>query len=599
LSLAVGLGLAYLTVRVGIRAHRLKTRQDMLLNEPACSLHLDLTKKGKVTAPLHWEQGVLHGIGLWIGIPGGMSKMRPITALRCFHADIGKIRVLEYSGRELYQGTLGVQVSHFTDDTLSPVALGWLPENLDTQETDLILEIEVVTPLKEMNEWTQLTGKCELCPSRSQMPILLSNVFLSVLVVLLCIFFASAWHHFQVVLAIRRRPKGEKILLVYAHWPMWSETFLRQDLMLLQEQKLSIHAVALFPGNCEPQKGWPEVTVLSPQSARGKTANAVSSRISAAWLPRSWRALWSLLRHRRLLNQLVDICRKEGIAHIHAEFADLAALLAVKAAERVGCSYSLGVHAWDVYRCKYPASLLYRHVALVIACNQAAMSSVKEQCPKVEPRLHLVPHGVDLKSLAFGHRQPQELRILFAGRLVPKKGMPLLLEALAYLVNNQGRQATLVVAGEGPMAGDWQEFAQRLGVASCVQWRGLLSQEQVLAEMGAASCLCVPSVVDEAGDQDGLPNVLVEAMAVGLPVVGTQAGSLPDLLTMETGWSLPKPTPALLADAILDAVSQPEEAARRALNARRQLEYRFDARKLAVQRAKLLKQALTSNPWET
>ncbi|MBQ6472006.1 MAG: glycosyltransferase family 4 protein [Victivallales bacterium] len=598
LSLVAGLVLASLAIRKSCQVHRLTTLLEMLQTEAACSFHLDLTQAGKTTAPLHWEKGVLHGVALRIGHLNGDTQLRPMTALHRFHAEIGALRVLESSGRELHRGNLGVQVSRFTNLTMSPVSLGWIPAELDTTKKELTLEIEVVHPLEDSGERLLLTGKYEVCPQKIQLPICLLTLLASLWGVLACLCLASAWHHFQVVLVIRRRPGGEKILMLYSHWPMWSETFLRQDLTQLQNLNLSIHAVALFPGNCQTQKGWPEVTVLSPK-AKPSPENDVGMKHSPVdWMPRSWRAIGSLLRHRRLLKELVAICRKEGIAHIHAEFADLAALLAVKAAERTGCSYSIGVHAWDVFRCKYPANLLYRHASLVIACNQAALAAVKGQCPEVEPRLHLIPHGVDLKAFPFGHRQPKELRILFAGRLIPKKGLPLLLEALAQLVNHQERQATLIVAGDGPMADDCQSLAKQLNVDSCVQWRGRLSQEQVREEMALASCLCLPSVVDGDGDRDGLPNVLVEAMALGLPVVGTRAGSLPDLLTMETGWPLHTPTPELLADAILDAVSQPEEAARRALNAHRQLEYRFDSRKLVAQRAKLLKQAVSSNPWE-
>ena len=588
--------MACLTIREGIQAHFLKTRLDELLTGVPCSFHLDLTKAGKVTVPLHWEKDVLHGIALRLGGANGDSMLRPITALRRYHANIGTVRVLESDGRELYRGTLGVQVSLFTSNTMSSVFLGWIPAPLDTRQNELNLEVEVVHPLQETGERTLLTGQYQVCPRRIQLPIFLRTILAVISGVLACLCFASAWHHFQVARAIRRRPVGEKILMVYSQWPMWSETFLRQDLTLLRKQNLSIHAVALFPGNCQPQKDWPKVTVLSPQAEQGKETGKTC--FPMAWIPRGWRAVWSLWRHRSLLRQLVGICRQEGIAHIHAEFADLAALLAVKTAERTGCSYSIGVHAWDVHCCKYPSDLLYRHASLVIACNQAALSAVREQYPKVEPRLHLIPHGVDLKVFSFGHRQPQELRILFAGRLIPKKGLPLLLEALAQLVDNLGVQATLIVAGDGPMAKAWQELARRLNVENSVQWRGCLSQEQVKEEMALASCLCIPSIVDGGGDRDGLPNVLVEAMALGLPVVGTQAGSLPDLLTMETGWPLSAPTPELLAEAIVDAVSQSEESSRRAINARRQLEYRFDSCKLAVQRAKLLRKAMSANPWE-
>ncbi len=365
------------------------------------------------------------------------------------------------------------------------------------------------------------------------------------------------------------------LLILLPSWPRWSETFLRQDLALLREAGLDFQTAALFPGDCEPAPDWPTVEVLSPKTPRIKRRNSASFR-----LPPCLAQLLSRWKQRALRRHLCELVSAHGITHIHAEFADIAALLACETAHRMHISFSVGIHAADVHRPKYPLLSLFQDASFVLSCNQAASNALLEQMPSLQGKISLMPHGVDLRFWQYRPALPYTKNLLFVGRLVPKKGLPLLLNALAELPDD----VTLTVVGDGPMSIEWKALADSLGIAERISWTGVLPREQVREQMAHSYALVMPSVVDASGDRDGIPNVVTEAMAMGLPVIGTQNGGLPEILSDETGWPVPQETPSCLADTIRRCLSQPSQAEQRRLRARTIIEQHFDAQTLANQR---------------
>ncbi len=592
LVLVTGLLLAYWAIHYLLGARSLHLDFERARREAPCDLTIDLTRKGIVTAPFRHHPLALHGVTLQIQAPElARQSGHRRAALRKFHANIGTLTVRDEHGDEVAKGDLGVQVARFQTQEEASVPFGQIPHIHRSAPAELTLEVEILKPVEDPSlSALRVIGKNELC-SIIVMSEHVKRAFGVICLVLSCIFLASAWRRGR-RLWRRRRATGDDILYVLGAWPRWSETFLRQDLSLLQKQGLPIHAVALFPGDCSPEEDWPDVKVLTP-SAPPRASQARDF----AWLPRHLHATCSLWRHRRLLKAILRECREHHIGHIHAEFADLAALLAQEAALRLGCAYSVGVHAVDVHRCKYPPEALFGNASFVLACNSAAATAVKSLCPDAAPRVCLLPHGLIPADWECGpHVPPERITVLFAGRLVPKKGVSLLLDAMDHLIHARRQDAALVITGQGPLEEELRTHAERLGIAEHVRWTGRLSREELREEMRKATCLCVPSIVTDDGDRDGLPNVIPEAMAVGLPVIGTQAGALGDLLTLETGWPVPDPQPELLSDTILDIASQTAECQRRALNARNQVLFRFNAEKLAVQRAKIFRDAKIPEP---
>jgi glycosyltransferase involved in cell wall biosynthesis len=182
-----------------------------------------------------------------------------------------------------------------------------------------------------------------------------------------------------------------------------------------------------------------------------------------------------------------------------------------------------------------------------------------------------------LEDYPFRERLPEgPPLVLGVGRLVEKKGFHFLLRALAAL-RRDGAPFRALLIGEGPQRDALEAAIAELGLDEAVALTGWLPHEKVCAAYERASVLVAPSIVAEDGDRDGLPNVVLEVAAMGVPVVATDAGGLPDLVRDgETGWvAVPEDADAL-AEQIRAALGSPEEAISRARASRAVVEERFE-----------------------
>lgn len=382
-----------------------------------------------------------------------------------------------------------------------------------------------------------------------------------------------------------------KIIYVMTRYPLWSETFLRQDLQFLLKEGVPLEALALFPGDCEAPADWPSVRILKPSATPPATSG---SRISGwrklrCWIPARVQCSLILLRHRKLLCELVRQGRLCHARHIHAEFADLGALLAAAAARRLAVSFSLGVHAADVYTNRHSLDYLCRKAKFITVCNRAAGTYLVRKCPVAAKKLHLIHHGLAIEEWPFRENLTfQEVpELFFVGRFVAKKGIPLLLEAVALLLQ-RGRRLRLTLVGSGPMEEELRQKSEQLGLQEHIEWAGVLERREVGERMRKADVFCLPSIENTDRNQEGIPNVLVEAMAVGIPVVGSQSGGISELLTLETGWPVAKISAERFADTVEELLQNPAACEKRRRQARQRVEADFSAARTVKNRARLL-----------
>jgi glycosyltransferase involved in cell wall biosynthesis len=163
---------------------------------------------------------------------------------------------------------------------------------------------------------------------------------------------------------------------------------------------------------------------------------------------------------------------------------------------------------------------------------------------------------------------------LCVGRFVEKKGIAHLIEA-ARILRDRGSPARLVVIGDGPLKTALEAQARGLPTVAFTGW---LPAPEVRRRLRAAMALCVPSVVSQDGDADGLPTVILEAMADGVPVIGSrQAGIAEAVEDGASGLLVPPGSPAALAEAIETMLGRPEWTAALGAAARRTVEQRFNA----------------------
>ena len=308
---------------------------------------------------------------------------------------------------------------------------------------------------------------------------------------------------------------------------------------------------------------------------------AYDGGILARLRQRRWRLLlvpcllagqwWAL---RRLL-------RREHFDAIHAHWLVPQALVAILAGVPKSCALLCTSHGGDLFGLR--GRLLGRLKRGILArCTSVTVVSaaMRDEVQRLRPgqAVDIIPMGTDLAECFTPSptvaREPNA--ILFAGRLVEKKGVAYLIDAIARL-RQQGRSVVLRIAGSGPELETLRAQAQRLGIASAVDFLGAIDHTRLADLYRQASVAVVPSVVAASGDQEGFGLVIVEAMGCECPVVASRLPAIDDIaIDGETALLVPPADPAALADAIATVLDDPSAAGRRAMAARVRVLERFD-----------------------
>jgi glycosyltransferase involved in cell wall biosynthesis len=302
--------------------------------------------------------------------------------------------------------------------------------------------------------------------------------------------------------------------------------------------------------------------------------------------------LKELLQAVALADRLLDA---PEVRHLHAHFAHGTTTVTWLAARICGLTFSFTGHARDIYAPQLnPHGWLRRKLTaarFAVTCTGANVRHLERIAP--EARVHLVYHGLnaDFERLLNGSAPPPRtddtLRALAVGRLVAKKGFDVLVDAAAAL-RARGVPIEVVIAGQDDKHGDAlrRRIAAR-GLAGAVRLAGPMSQAALLVEYRRATALCMPCRL-LPDDRDGIPNVLMEAMAAGTPVVATNVSGIPELVADgENGLLVPPEDPGALAEALLRLYRDRALAERLLAAARRTVSERFDGGRLASDLAAL------------
>jgi colanic acid/amylovoran biosynthesis glycosyltransferase len=197
--------------------------------------------------------------------------------------------------------------------------------------------------------------------------------------------------------------------------------------------------------------------------------------------------------------------------------------------------------------------------------------------------IHVLHSGIDCAK--FRYRDPvysigEPLRLVTIGRLVDKKGVRFAIEAVAEVLAS-GRSVSYSVMGDGPLAGELRHRIEELGIAGHVCLMGWKNHRDILHIMERSHVLLAPSITAEDGDEEGIPNVIKEAMAIGLPVVSTLHAGIPELVTdRESGFLVPERDVSALANKIIALHDHPETWSELARAGRRKIEAEFEIGKL-------------------
>jgi glycosyltransferase involved in cell wall biosynthesis len=279
------------------------------------------------------------------------------------------------------------------------------------------------------------------------------------------------------------------------------------------------------------------------------------------------------------------VAQKRRATMLHGHWVVPGGVMSAAAAPQLPLVVSL--HGSDVFvaervaPARIGARLVFHRAGAVTACSaDLARRAMALGAP--EDRTEVIPYGVDTNRFrpdpaSRGARRaeiglPEDAPLIVtAGRLVRKKGFEYLIDAMAQLPG-----ATLAIAGSGDLAAELAARARERAVADRVRLLGNLTHDAVGSWLAAADVAVIPSVRDDSGNVDGLPNTVLEALAAGTAVVSTPAGGISAVMTHgETGLIVPERDAASLARAIAALLRDRERAASLGRAARKAADERF------------------------
>jgi glycosyltransferase involved in cell wall biosynthesis len=385
-----------------------------------------------------------------------------------------------------------------------------------------------------------------------------------------------------------------RVAVLVKRFPRLSESFILNELIELRRQGLDLVIYAIMD---------PGETLVSEPAARLRHEvvylHDARDRL-ASWRRLLWgavrqagshpaktlRVLWAIVSVHRSLPSvrhaieglwLAHDLRSRGIVHLHSHFAHGPTAIAYLSRLAGGPPFSFTAHAKDLYT-TLPRNLRIRAAAasFVVTCT-GQNAAYLEQVVGFRPAgLQVLYHGTDLRRFNPAGRAPQPGRILSVGRLVPKKGYFELLAALHFLAG-AGVPFRCDIYGGGPLRDELARRISDLGLVDRVILHGARLQEEILAALRHAAVFALAPVIVENGDRDGIPNVLVEAMATGVPVVTTRISGIPELVRDGIEGLLVEPRdPAALTAALRRVLTNDALAAQLATAARRKVELNFD-----------------------
>lgn len=398
-----------------------------------------------------------------------------------------------------------------------------------------------------------------------------------------------------------------RIGYVVKRYPRFSETFIVSEILAHEAQGQAIEIFSLRPPNDTHFQD-----VLSRVQAAvtyipsdGVKAADLWSAISAAGaaLPDFWAALPqargvdALTVYQAVL--LAVAARRSGIGHLHAHFASVATGVTRLAAHFAGLTYSFTAHAKDIFHESVEPDDLrrkLREAAAVITVSEYNLAYLQQAYGPAAATVQRVYNGLDLTQFPYAAPAPRPPVIAGVGRLVEKKGFADLIDACALLAQ-AGRAFQCRIVGGGELAEALQAQVTRLGLDRQVTLLGPRPQQEVIAAVQGAAVLAAPCVVGDDGNRDGLPTVLLEAMALGTPCVSTAVTGIPEAIQDgRTGVIVPQHDPPALAAALARLLDDAALRVRLAAGARQLIEAEFDSRRNTARLREIFRAAASSAP---
>jgi len=378
-------------------------------------------------------------------------------------------------------------------------------------------------------------------------------------------------------------------------YPVTSATFIRREIGALEAQGVNIARYAIRP--------WGEALVeaadkaeaarthylLAPGAGRLlgyllaeslRNPRGVLRAVSGMWTMARAAGHGALVRHVAYLLEAVHLKRaSRGCDHIHAHFTTNTAAVALLCHRMGGPGFSFTAHGPDEFDDPKASSLALKlsEARFAVAITQFARTRLAlAGGAHVSDKLHVVHCGVDLADFAPAPPAPEDAPFVCVRRLCPQKAQVLLVQAMAELVKTHPA-ARLVLIGDGETRPEIEALIARHKLEGAVDLRGWADGAAVKAALTNARAMVLPSFAE------GLPIVIMEAFALGRPVISTYIAGIPELVDREAGWLVAAGDVSALADALRKSLDTPaDRLARMGQTARARIEERHDLHESAA-----------------
>jgi glycosyltransferase involved in cell wall biosynthesis len=388
-------------------------------------------------------------------------------------------------------------------------------------------------------------------------------------------------------------------------YPKVSHTFIRREIHALEEQGVEVARYALRAGIGElvderDRREFYRTRVMLGGSRIALAGQALAEMLRN--LPGTLRAAFlaakvgygserGLLRHFAYVLEAAILggwCRQDGVKHLHAHFGTNSATVAMLVMAFSGITFSFTAHGADELdgagrkdmRAKLEAA------SFIVAVSSYLRSQLLRRLPhRVWDKVKVVHCGLDDDFLKAPLTPVSEKPVFVCvGRLCDEKAQTLLMEA-ARILRDRGLEFRIVLAGDGPSRGQIEDLISRYGLESKIRITGWVSSDQIQEELNKARFFVLPSLIE------GLPVAIMEAMALGRPVISTYISGIPELVVNDqTGWLVPSGDAVALADAMERALQTPgAKIAEMSEAARQRVRERHDVKREAGKLAELFR----------
>ncbi|MCK5850360.1 MAG: glycosyltransferase [Kiritimatiellae bacterium] len=378
-----------------------------------------------------------------------------------------------------------------------------------------------------------------------------------------------------------------KIAYILNEFPSVSETFILREILALQKRSVDITVYALKSSRSSTNP--PDINVCYRPFFF--SANVIRAKLFflTHHPTRLFRVFFSVFRNltsplfmlKLIRNMPATLCFAHKAAlrnttHIHAHFAFIPADIARIIATLLDIPFSVSAHAWDIYtQNKTAIKKRLAGATFTAVCTNRGYIHLSNMLPEMHNKLHLVYHG--LVPDEFTPAAPTDPQILAVGRLVEKKGFGILLKACAVL-KSRGCTFTCMLVGDGPQRQRLESISADCELGGLVTFAGETIGKKLTNIFNQSAVLVMPSICTASEDVDGIPNVILEGMAVGIPVVSTDASSANEAVTDgKNGFIVPAGNPSALADKIEILLTNKSEAISMGKHGRQIVREKFNA----------------------